>query len=54
MSDINDDLANEWLKDKLINPITKRKIKFNGTVFKMFMKYVEERELGQLFDNFHI
>jgi hypothetical protein len=28
----------EWQKNKTINPITKRKISENGTIYKQFLK----------------
>lgn len=53
-SDITDEYADIWLNNKLINPITGRKIKENGPVYKLFEKFVEERSLGNIFRDFHI
>jgi len=37
-SDITQDLCNQWNKNKLINPITGRKIKKNGYTYNLYMK----------------
>ena len=37
-SDITQDLCNQWNNNRLINPITGRKIKKNGYTYNLYMK----------------
>ena len=38
---INNKVLDEWNKNRLINPLTKRTIKLNGPTYKKFLKKYE-------------
>ena len=41
---INDELCEKWNKNKLINPITNRKITENSTIYKKFNKFCNKTQ----------
>tara|TARA_Y100000813_G_C24146518_1_gene345021 strand:- start:428 stop:1228 length:801 start_codon:yes stop_codon:yes gene_type:complete len=53
MTDISDEQLNEWNKNKCINPLTKRKIKLDGPVYKKFAKiYSKKKNDDNKIDNY--
>lgn len=48
---ISDEHLNEWNKNRLINPITKRKIKESGSIYKKIKKLYDSKKEDQIEDD---